>query len=239
MRIRFARAAARIESNARTTEKRTSRRAGRPAADLDSRAVPEHINARYIKVGNKYHFPNGDLAFADRGRGLSTRTGEYRSHSRSHCHCARSGVGTTIAFGGTERFRKEAWQQANLAGLAVRGYRPSELERAQLARLIGRERDEARVRHRRNYRPLRNDPRRGPTAAEEAVRAEARARLQAPDRVHAGRLLDHGAANYKHDRHADLSYFVKIDTPDGERTLWGKDLERAVEQSLSRAEARR
>ena len=60
-------------------------------------------------------------------------------------------------------------------------------------------------------------------------------RTQAPDRVHAGRLLDHGTANYQHDRHADLSYFVKIDTPDGERTLWGKDLERAIGQSLSRA----
>ena len=59
--------------------------------------------------------------------------------------------------------------------------------------------------------------------------------VQAPDRVHAGRLLDHGTANYRHDARADLSYFVKIDTPDGERTLWGKDLERALGQSLSRA----
>ena len=60
-------------------------------------------------------------------------------------------------------------------------------------------------------------------------------RPQAPDRVHAGRLLGHGAANYQHDRHGEPSYFVKIDTPDGERTLWGKDLERAMAQSLSRA----
>jgi putative DNA primase/helicase len=71
--------------------------------------------------------------------------------------------------------------------------------------------------------------------AEEAVRAESRNADQVADRVHTGRLLDHGTANYKHDRHADLSYFVKIDTPDGDRTLWGKDLERAVTQSLSRA----
>jgi putative DNA primase/helicase len=71
--------------------------------------------------------------------------------------------------------------------------------------------------------------------AEEAVRAESRSSAQAPDRVHTGRLIDHGAANYKHDRHADPSYFVKLDTPNGERTLWGKDLERAVAQSLSRA----
>ena len=94
---------------------------------------------------------------------------------------------------------------------------------------------QAKVRHRLSYSAASEGPARRPAAAEDAVRAEARAEIQAPDRVHAGRLLDHGTANYRHDRHADLSYFVKIDTPDGERTLWGKDLERAIGQSLSRA----
>src|ERR1700722_1941138 len=32
-------------------------------ADPDSHAVPDHIKERYIQVGNKYHFPNGDPAF--------------------------------------------------------------------------------------------------------------------------------------------------------------------------------
>ena len=96
------------------------------------------------------------------------------------------------------------------------------------------------MRHRRSYsaalgairdaRPRQQKKRSAPRHARQA---------QAPDRVHAGRLFDHGTANYQHDRHADLSYFVKIDTPDGERTLWGKDLERAVGQSLSRAKPRR
>jgi hypothetical protein len=202
--------------------------------ESDSRAVPEHIHARYIKVGNKYHFTNGDLAFADRGRGLSTRL-ENTEVIRDLIAIAKERGWNDIALGGTERFRKEAWQQANLAGLTVRGYRPTELERAQLARLIGRDRHDERGSPFPQSTPPSERPATRASAAEESVRAETRGSIQAPDRVHAGRLIDHGTANYQFDRRADLSYFVKVDTTDGERTLWGKDLQRAVEQSLSRA----
>jgi hypothetical protein len=200
----------------------------------DSRAVPEHISARYVKVGNEYHFPNGDLAFADRGVRLSTRL-ENTEVIRDLVTIAKERGWTEIAITGTERFRKEAWQQAQLSGLAVRGYRPSDLERAQLARLIARERDPGSNTPSTEHSASSERSATQVPAAEEAVRADARQAVQAPDRVHAGRLIDHGTANYRHDARADLSYFVKIDTPDGERTLWGKDLERALGQSLSRA----
>ncbi len=200
----------------------------------DSRAVPEHINARYIKVGSQYHFTNGDLAFKDRGGRLSTRL-ENTEVIRDLLAIAKERGWNDIALSGTERFRKEAWQQAKLAGLSVRGYHPSELERAQLARLIAREREEGRDT---SLAPSAAPFERAtthPMAGQDAVPAGARPTLQARDRVHVGRLLDHGAANYLNEPHADLSYFVKIDTPDGERTLWGKDLERALAQSLSHA----
>ena len=230
--IRARRARSRSQSTEDPAPKSPTERPGAP--DTDSRAVPGHINARYIKVGNKYHFTNGDLAFADRGQGLSTRL-ENTQVIRDLIAIARERGWNDIALKGTDRFRKEAWQQANLAGLTVRGYRPSELERAQLVRLIGRERDEGRD----STLPQAEAPSNRPTTrgpvAEEAARSDSRPSAHGSDRVHAGRLIDHGTANYQFDRHADLSYFVKVDTPDGERTLWGKDLQRAVEQSLSRA----
>jgi putative DNA primase/helicase len=133
--VRARRARSRSQSTEDLGPKSPTERPGAP--DTDSRAVPDHINARYIKVGNKYHFTNGDLAFADRGRGLSTRL-ENTEVIRDLIAIAKERGWNDIALGGTERFRKEAWQQANLAGLTVRGYRPSELERAQLVRLIGR-----------------------------------------------------------------------------------------------------
>jgi hypothetical protein len=224
----------RIRSTPPRDAKPTPPNGERSVPESDSRAVPDHISARYVKVGSKYHFTNGDLAFRDRGRRLSTQL-ENTEVIRDLIAIAKERGWNDIALGGTARFRKEAWQQARLAGFTVRGYRPSEFDRAQLVRLIGRERDEGRDSPAPQSTVPSERPRTQPTVAEEAVRAESRSSAQAPDRVHTGRLIDHGSANYKHDARADLSYFVKIDTPDGERTLWGKELERAVAQSLSRA----
>lgn len=43
-----------------------------------------------------------------------------------------------------------------------------------------------------------------------------------------GRLTEHGRAHYQFRAQEDLSYYLKLLTSQGERTLWGKDLERAL-----------
>jgi hypothetical protein len=43
-----------------------------------------------------------------------------------------------------------------------------------------------------------------------------------------GRLLAHGRARYQFRSTEDPSYFVKLSTERGTRTLWGRDLERAI-----------
>jgi hypothetical protein len=43
-----------------------------------------------------------------------------------------------------------------------------------------------------------------------------------------GRLIEHGRANYQYRADQDASYYVRILTSRGQRTLWGKDLERAL-----------
>lgn len=70
-----------------------------------------------------------------------------------------------------------------------------------------------------------------PTARDKAVpdRVEAKTHpLEADKTPIVGRLLDHGRANYKHDPDEKESYYVKLQTPGGERTIWGKDLERSM-----------
>lgn len=220
---------ARIRSTVDPGAKPKASEASENAPPSASRAIPKYINDRYIRVGREYHFTNGDLAFKDRGARLSTRL-ENTEVIRDLLAIAKERGWNDIAISGTERFRKEAWREAQLAGLSVRGYRPSELERAQLARLIAREREEGR-----GASSAGPSERETPRAGEDAVPAGTRPLGQTPDRVQVGQLLDHGAANYLNDPQADLSYFVKIETPDGERTLWGKDLERALAQSLSGA----
>jgi len=42
-----------------------------------------------------------------------------------------------------------------------------------------------------------------------------------------GRLVEHGHANFNHDKDEKPSYYVVLDTQAGKRTIWGKDLERS------------
>lgn len=51
-----------------------------------------------------------------------------------------------------------------------------------------------------------------------------------------GRLVAHGRARYQFRAHEDVSYFLKLLTQRGERTLWGKDLERAIGASSTQAQ---
>jgi hypothetical protein len=49
-----------------------------------------------------------------------------------------------------------------------------------------------------------------------------------------GRLTEHGKANYQFRRDENASYYVKLLTSRGSKTLWGKDLERALTSGETR-----
>jgi len=51
------------------------------------------------------------------------------------------------------------------------------------------------------------------------------------ERTYAGALVDHGSAHYKHDPQEKQSYFVTLNTPEGPETVWGIDLQRAMEEN--------
>lgn len=50
----------------------------------------------------------------------------------------------------------------------------------------------------------------------------------------AGTLVEHGAAHYQHDPKERTSHFVTVETPRGEKTLWGKELGPILEASGAR-----
>lgn len=184
-------------------------------------AVPEEVRKRFVQVRNKYYFPDGARAFTDRGSRLTTPS-ENTEVIRSLIAIAKARDWNDITVRGTERFRKEAWFAASLAGLQVRGYQPSEVEQAHLVRALGRKS--------------------GASVQENAVASDATAARDekpvAPREnrrgLLTGRLIDHGRATYQHDPRAPMSYFVKLETPRGERIVWGVDLERAIRESLTR-----
>jgi len=54
------------------------------------------------------------------------------------------------------------------------------------------------------------------------------------DELIAGRLMAHGTARYQFRRDGEPSYYMKVLTQHGERMVWGKDLKRAVEASVTK-----
>jgi len=181
--------------------------------------VPQAVRDRFIQDGHRFHFPDGAPAFRDFGRRL-TSASENTEVIHSLIQIAESREWQQISVSGTERFRQEAWRQGRMAGLTVRGYGPSEVERAQVVRALGRKSELDEIRE-----PV-------TTGADESTR-QARTRAPRDERI-VGKLLDHGRDSYRFDPREPMSYFVRVATPEGPRTIWGKDLERAVAQSLSR-----
>lgn len=183
----------------------------------ERQAVPEEVLERFIGVGAKYYFPDGAPAFVDRGTRLTTPS-ENTEVVRSLVAISQARGWEGIRVTGTERFRREAWFAAQRAGLEVRGYQPTPVEQAQLVRGLGARRG-------------------GTREPEVAAPASAKpATTEAPrEAVFTGRLLDHGRAPFRHDMHEPMSYYVRLQTREGEREVWGVDLERAVRHSLSGA----
>ena len=196
-------------------------------ADTDPWTVPQSVRDRFVQDGHRFFFPDGAPAFKDLGRRLTT-VSENTQVVHSLIQIAQSRGWTEVTVTGTERFRQEAWRQARLGGLGVRGYRPSEAEQAQLIRAMGRNlvRSSERVDSISADSGTTAPPPRERPASATATGAEARERL-------VGKLLDHGRDAYRHDPNEEPSYFVRLKTRDGTREIWGKDIERAVTKSLT------
>jgi hypothetical protein len=199
--------------------------------------IPDEIRQRFVRVGHKYHFPDGTRAFTDHGMRL-TSPSENTEVIKSLVAIAQARGWSDITVSGTERFKKEAWFAARSVGLEVRGYSPTEFEQSRLVRMLARSQaltspsmqtgvsDAPSVSKKR-------DPKAEGRGGEEYMRSNGSPTERTPT-LQVGRLVDHGAAPYRHDHRNDPSYFVRIETPGGEREIWGVDLQRALNESLTR-----
>jgi len=148
------------------------------------RAVPEEVRRRFVQVKNGYYFPDGARAFTDRGTRLTTSS-ENTEVVRSLIQIAEARGWSEVTVRGTERFRKEAWFAAQMAGIEVRGYKPTEFERGRVVRALNRQ----------GAGPTEDSvtPGERPTPAEPENRSRRREELL---ELLAGRLVNHGPATY-------------------------------------------
>lgn len=172
-----------------------------------SYTIPERLASRYLRVKNQYYFQDKTLAFEDGGKQLRVET-ENVTVIRDAIAIAEDRNWQTIKISGSDNFKQQVWREASLKGLEVVGYKPTQLEVAELEKA------------------------KAALQAKQQVAGVQRDR----DGMITGTLLDHGPDHYKHDPNQGKSYFVKLEVDGKEVTKWGADFKRAFKESHSKPE---
>ena len=99
--------------------------------------VPPDIEQQYLRVGDKFYHPkNTDLvAFEDKGNKLETKSNS-EAIAESMVRIAEARGWDEIKVTGSETFRKEVWLEAASRGMHIKGYSPSEQDKAELAKRV-------------------------------------------------------------------------------------------------------
>jgi len=222
----------------RPSEERDPNAAGRHGADPEEsaraqpvreRVYPARLQDELVVVGKRLYFPSGDLAITDYGDRLATPLNNA-TVTELMMETARARGWESVTIGGSAEFKRAAWMQLSLEGFKVRGHSPTEVERALLVRTIAKERAEGRHRTAPSESSTRSD---AVVPERESSLAGRQGAARDDHSVIRGKLLAHGPAPFENDPRKDLNYYMRVQTTQGERTLWGKDFERAVQESLS------
>jgi hypothetical protein len=198
-----------------------------------AKAVPDTVKRKFIQVEDKYFFPDETPAFEDGGEKLHARA-EHKEVVAALVAIAAARDWDQITVKGTEVFRRAVWMEASMRGMEVKGYKPSEIEKARLAKMLAKDGQD-----KTSSGPVENTVEKGITReAEKSVDQTSHAGESKGEqmsgsalRKFSGELLEHGEAKYQFQKDESMSYFVRLKTDEGEKVVWGKDLKRAMEQS--------
>ena len=225
--------------------------------------IPEDIAARYVvRDGSFWKFDGKDPGqsadhephFEDHGARLATPANDRNTAADMIAVAQAKGWGK-IELKGSDEFKRNAWIEANLAGIATKGFKPQEQDLAMLD-AARRERDALTISA--GARVTTDVPAPTPAASPAATPpvmpiapvaqaptpatsaptevatppVAASAPVADPTPVVASVLVAHGPAPYQNDPENSRSYFVTVkDAAGAEQTSWGIDLERAVGNS--------
>lgn len=217
-----------------------------PAAGRGHSRVPDAIERRYLRIDNRYFFPDRTLAFIDDGSRLRVQT-ENREVLHSVVAIAEARGWRVIELTGTETFRQGMWHEAALRGIEARGYEPTSTEILQVQHALKKRGSSS---HESGRSPIPTSlDREAATMHQGAVPAEAgpsaglRPHEEEPQDRRFGRggprspvrgmLVAAAAAPYQFDPAQRMSFYVMVRAETGARTIWGTDLERALAESAS------
>lgn len=96
--------------------------------------VPAEVEDRFLRVGTRFYHPRNTsvVAFEDKGNKLQTQSNSEQI-AEVMVSIARARGWDEIKVTGSETFRREVWLEAVAHGMHVKGYRPSDVDKAALA----------------------------------------------------------------------------------------------------------
>ena len=199
-----------IESNSGTASSKNDKNR---VERVNNQNIPDTVSSRYLRIEDKYYFPDKTVAFEDRGNKLKLGT-ENQEVIKDALAIAEVRGWQSISVSGSQNFKHQVWREATIRGMDVSGYTPSELEVAEL-----------------NHAQALREARKA-TDANRPQKAENTKQQQ--EGLIRGILLAHGADHYRHDPKQGQSYYITLDVGDGkEMTRWGADFKRAITDSRS------
>lgn len=185
--------------------------------------VPEKIKSQFVQVGSKFYYrkQTDAVAFEDKGNKLETES-DSKNIASSLVAIAAARGWEEIKVTGSDDFKREIWLEASIKGIAVRGYKPRDEDLAELAARAPENKVE---KAERDFRGGEKKP------VGEDIKADAE-NGHPEDQDKEAVLVSHGRAKYEHDKNNDWSYYVTTKNESGEeKTVWGIDLKRALEES--------
>lgn len=183
---------------------------------------------------------NNDLVFSVKEKKITTdRNDEQTVQSMLDLAEGKGWKGLRVT--GDQDFRRAIWMEASLRGMEVEGYKPREADILELEEkrklrshnaLEQSAKDASTSKAEREpeksapgdqsqkSEQLKNEPKTLPSASKEEI-------------LH-GKLVDFGVANQNFNPVGKTSYYVRIDTPTGEKMVWGSQFKQAIEESKAK-----
>lgn len=204
--------------------------------------VPTEIEKKYLRVGDKFYHPKNTelIAFEDKGNKLETKSNSEHI-ADSMVRIAEARGWDEIKVSGSEIFRREVWLRAASRGMHIKGYSPTEQDKAELAK---KSKETAINKLENTQNPFRGRENEGApntdnkthTTTHQTTPIVANQKAPINQDSHAedtgNTLITHGKAKYLHDKNNTASYYVTTRDNNGkEKTLWGVDLQRALAES--------
>lgn len=187
----------------------------KPPQPMVENIMPGSIEKKYISRDNSYYYVGkpDEVAFVDRGNKLNTKAKHSVALIESLLDIAETRNWSDIKINGTNEFKQEAWMQASLRGMSVKGYKPTQEDILKL--------EAANVRLNKKVNSIEKD--------------DNKAKTQIADQNKEPifqKVTDFGEAPYLFDKNNTKSYFVKLADEKGEeKVVWGADIKRAISET--------